>query len=111
MANYLLIESRDTFEHADSAAFYQVAADLAKAGNQVTFFLVQNGVLPARQGSVESPVERLHKDASSVSILADEFSLRERAITQDRLAAGVSSSPIDRLVDLLADPNTKAVWH
>ncbi len=111
MASYLLIESRDPFEYADSASFYQVAADLAKAGNQVTFFLVQNGVLPARRGAARSPVAKLRKDAPSVSILADDFSLRERAITQDRLAAGVSSSPIDRLVDLLADPNTKAVWH
>ena len=111
MADYVLIESRDPFEYSDTGYFYEVAADLSKAGNNVTFFLVQNGVLTARKGISNSAVDKLQKAAPGVKVLADEFSLRERAITQDRLAAGVSSSPIDHLVDLLADPNTKAVWH
>ncbi len=111
MANYLLIESRDPYQFADTGSFYQVAGDLAKAGNKVTFFLVQNGVLPARKGAANSPVAGLKKQSSNVTILADEFSLRERAISSDRLADGVRAASIDELVDLLADPDTKPVWH
>lgn len=111
MAKYLLVESRDPYQHADSESFYQTAAELARAGNQVTFFLVENGVLPARHGAANSPVPLLRKQAPGVNILADDFSLLERAITQDRLVEGVRSAAIGELVDLLAEPGTKAIWH
>ena len=111
MADYVLVESRDPFEYADTSYFYQVAEDLSKAGNNVTFFLVQNGVLTARKGISNSAVEKLQKGAPGVKILADEFSLRERAITAGKLASGVTSSDVDQLVDLLAVPGVKAIWH
>lgn len=111
MADYVLVESRDPFEYADTGYFYEVAADLSKAGNNVTFFLVQNGVLTVRKGMSNSVVEKLQKAAPSVTILADEFSLRERAITPQKLASGVVSSDVDQLVDLLAVSGVKAIWH
>ncbi len=111
MAKYLLIESRDPYQYAETGAFYQVAADLAAAGNEVTFFLVQNGVFPARQGASNSPVAQLHSKAPCVNVVADGFSLQERAIVGDRLAEGVKVAPIDDLVDLLAEPDVKAIWH
>ena len=51
MAKYLLIESRDPFDSGDVGEFYELAAGLAQDGNEVTFFLVQNGVLPAARSS------------------------------------------------------------
>ena len=48
MAKYLLIESRDPFENNIVARQYDLAVNLVKEGNDVTLFLVQNGVLPAR---------------------------------------------------------------
>lgn len=45
MARYVLVESRDPFESRDVSYFYGLAADLAAKGEQVTLFLVQNGVL------------------------------------------------------------------
>ena len=50
MTKYLLIESRDPFESNDVGYYYDLAADLARRGDEVTLFLVQNGVLPARSG-------------------------------------------------------------
>ena len=111
MADYVLIESRDPFEYTDTEYFYQVAADLSNAGNNVTFFLVQNGVLTVRKGMSNSVVEKLQKAAPGVKILADEFSLRERAITDQKLVSGVVSSDVDQLVDLLAVSGVKAIWH
>ena len=111
MANYLLIESRDPFEYADVGSFYDIATDLAREGNQVTFFLVQNGVLPARQGVAGGHVAQLLQKAPGVTVLADGFSLRERGIPQARLQEGVSPADMDRLVDMLADPATKSIWH
>ena len=111
MADYVLIESRDPFEYSDTDYFYEVAADLSKAGNNVTFFLVQNGVLTARKGISNSAVDKLQKAAPDVKVLADEFSLRERAIIGGKLASGVASSDVDELVDLLAVSGVKAIWH
>ena len=110
MANYLLIESRDTFEYGDAGYLYGLASNLAKSGNEVTFFLVQNGVLMARPGVASSPMPDLVKN-NKVQVLADEFGLRERGIPADGLAPGVAVSNVDSLVDLLATDGVKAVWH
>jgi len=55
MAKYLLIESRDPFEYGDVDYFCNMAGDLASAGNDVTLFLIQNGVLMCRQGVQGNP--------------------------------------------------------
>src|SRR5689334_5339565 len=108
MANYLLIESRDPFEHHLVAQQYELAASLVKEGNTVTLFLVQNGVLPARPGSLS----RLLTDAATagVDVLADDFSLRERGIPASRLAEGVKAAPLSIVIDQLAE-GRKAIWH
>ncbi len=108
MAKYLLIESRDPFESNEVANTYQVASGLAGAGNQVTLFLVQNGVLPARFGAKSDALAAAA--SSGVNVLADDFSLRERAIDAGQLVAGVSAAPLDVVVDQLAD-GVKAIWH
>jgi len=108
MANYLLIESRDPFDSNDAGQFYELAANLAKGGNRVTLFLVQNGVLPARQ-CVHSGALSAVADAG-VEILADEFSLDERGIATGTLVTGVSAAALDVVVDQLAE-GRKAIWH
>ncbi len=108
MARYLLIESRDPFESNDVAYYYDLATDLARHGNEVTLFLVQNGVLPARPGVHSDLLAKVAR--SGAEILADEFSLRERAIPADALIPGVKASPLDVVVDQLAE-GRKALWH
>jgi sulfur relay (sulfurtransferase) complex TusBCD TusD component (DsrE family) len=108
MHRYLLIESRDPFESADTEALLHLAEGLAKAGNAVTLFLVQNGVLPARAGARSGSLAALA--ANGVTVLADEFSLAERGISANRLIADVRPAPIERVVDDLA-AGSKAIWH
>jgi sulfur relay (sulfurtransferase) complex TusBCD TusD component (DsrE family) len=108
MAKYLLIESRDPFDSNDVANYYELATDLLKAGNEVTLFLVQNGVLPARPGKHSQALSRVAK--AGAEVLADEFSLRERGISAAKLAPGVSAAPLDVVVDQLAE-GRKAIWH
>jgi len=108
MSKYLLIESRDPFETRDVDYCYELAEGLARAGNAVTLFLVQNGVLPARLSARSKVLSDLIK--AGVEVLADEFSLRERGIPKDRLPAGVKAAPLDIVVDQLAE-GRKALWH
>ena len=108
MAKYLLIESRDPFDSSDSGYFSELVQGISNRGNETTLFLVQNGVLPARKGSKHSEtISKLIK--GKVKVLADGFSLRERAI--HNLADGVEVATIDRLVEMLLEPETKAIWH
>jgi hypothetical protein len=107
-SRYLLIESRDPYESRDCAFFAELAAQLARAGHTVTLFLVQNGVLPARgaaQGETLAVALR-----AGVDVLADEFSLRERAIPLDRLHAGVRPASLEVVMDQLEE-GRKALWH
>ena len=108
MPGYLMIESRDPFDSGDSAAFLALAEDLAKAGNKVTLFLVQNGVLPARHGARSGTLAALA--VNGVDVLADSLSLAERGISPDRLVPGIKAAALDVAVDQLAD-GCKALWH
>lgn len=108
MAKYLVIESRDPFDSSDSSYFSELVQGIASRGNETTLFLVQNGVLPARKGAKDSDViAKLIQN--QVKVLADGFSLKERAIS--KLADGVQVADIDRVVEMLLEPGTKAVWH
>lgn len=108
MAKYLLIESRDPYDSADSQNFLELVKGVRERGNDVALFLIQNGVLAARDDAQHS--ERYRELAKAgVSVLADSFSLRERAI--DRVVDGVKSAEIESLVGLLLEPGTKAIWH
>jgi predicted peroxiredoxin len=108
MAAYLLIESRDPFDSNDVGNFWDLASGLARSGNAVTLFLVQNGVLPARQ--CLHSVRIADAAAAGVEVLADEFSLRERGISPNGLVAGVKAAPLDVVIDHLA-AGCKAIWH
>ena len=112
MSKYLLVESRDPFEYGDVGYFCGVANDLATAGNDVTLFLVQNGVLMSRKGVAGDPLSScLRNPSGRIEVRADDFSLKERGIGTGSLVSGVKASNVDELVDLLVQDGIKAVWH
>ena len=108
MSHYLFIESRDAFESRDEFVI-EMATGLKAQGNEVTVFLVQNGVLSARRNAAASPLPRLLE--AGVTTLADDFSLCERGMQEDELLAGIQQTSLDSIVDMLVDQNTKAIWH
>jgi predicted peroxiredoxin len=107
MADYLLIETRDPFEFTTVNHFYRTALDLKKAGHNVTLFLVQNGVLPARRAAHDELAQLVEH---GVSVLADEFSLKERAIAPSELFPGAKAASMDVIRDKVA-AGVKAAWH
>src|SRR5947208_9231213 len=108
MSRYVLIQSKSPWESGDIGQFYSLASELGRAGNDVTFFLVQNGVMSARTGAKDAAFDQLV--GGKVRVLADDFSLRERAIEGGALKPGVKPGAIDEVVDLLAG-GAKALWH
>ena len=108
MAKYLLIEPRGPFDSGDTQCYYDLAIGLVKAGDEVALFLVQNGVMGTRKGSKDVGLGAAA--AAGVQVLADDFSLRERAIPANGLIDGVSAAPLDTVIDQLAE-GRKAIWH
>jgi predicted peroxiredoxin len=107
MTRYVFIETRDPFVSRDTQFVEETAIAAQERGHDVTVFLVQNGVLAARKRALR--LDRLAK--AGVTLLADEFSLRERGIKAEELAPGIRESGIDALVDAIVQENTKALWH
>ncbi len=108
MAKYLLIASQDPFASNEVMHYYELARDLARSGNVVTLFLVQNGVLPARPCACSQALSTVAQ--AGVEVLADEFSLRERGIPIDGLAPGVEAAHLEIVIDRLAE-GAKAMWQ
>ena len=85
MANYLFIESRDPYECADCARLLDLVGGVRARNHATTLLLIQNGVLVARPGALHG--DRLSELArAGVAVLADAFSLRERAIASADVA-------------------------
>ncbi len=106
MSKYLFIESRDPFEHNDATQTWELATALAKKGNDVALFLVQNGVLAARKGA---KVSTLSKDAG-VTLYVDDISLVERGMNSELVRDDIKVSDMDALVDLTLEEGRKAIW-
>lgn len=107
MTRYLLIESRDPFENGDVESDFALARDLAGSEANVTVFLAQNGVLPARRRARASELDQLL--AGRVRVMADEFSLRERAIASRDLRTSVAAAPLDVVLDALV-AGDRVLW-
>jgi sulfur relay (sulfurtransferase) complex TusBCD TusD component (DsrE family) len=110
MPSYLFIESRDPFETRDVEEGYRLIEELAAKNTPVTLFLVQNGVLVARQGARAEQFAALVTNPR-VTVMADAFALQERGIPTTALMPGVQAANIDTLVDLLMADDQKAIWH
>jgi len=107
MTRYVFIQSRDPFEAREPQFLEETAIAVKERGHEVTVFLVQNGVLAARQSTRR--LERLTQ--AGVTLLADDLSLRERGIRNEELAPSVQESEIGVLVYEMVQENTKANWH
>jgi predicted peroxiredoxin len=106
---YVFIESRDPFESTDTAFVADAATALRTRGRDVAVFLLQNGVLATRAAAHGSQVARLVE--AGVTVLADDFSLRERGIVAGELGPGVQEASMGTLVDLMMRPDAKTIWH
>lgn len=108
MSNYVLIDSRGPLEAADHDYLLGLAESLARAGHSVTMLLTQNGVLAARRSCPAAQgLGRLQ--ALGVTVKADDFAVKERAITL--LADGVIPIGIDAFVHKIMDAPTRVLWH
>lgn len=108
MSSYVLIGARDPTETIDGGRLYELGAALVEHGDDVVVFLVQNGVLACRTRS--APAAGLAALTAGATVLADDFSLRERGISETEVVANVRVAGIDALVDAAMEGDRKVVW-
>lgn len=105
---HLLIESQGNWNGPNAGRFLEDAAVLAETGQQVTVFLVQDGVFAAVAGAL--PVlDRLA--ALAVPVWVDDFSLAQRALSAERLAGAASVVGMDAVAGMLLSETCRVVWH
>ena len=107
MAQYLLIESKGPTDGGQYA--FDLGRQLRDLRHDVTIYLVQDGVFAARKRF--EAAEKLVAEAKTLTLLADEISLRQRGITKERLSESVRVSNMDELIDLLMEKSDKVIWH
>ncbi|MCL6270517.1 DsrE family protein [Sansalvadorimonas sp. 2012CJ34-2] len=107
MSNYMLIlscgPSEGRFHRAE-----EMARMLRNQGHETTLFLVQNATLAARPSPAGKPLQDL--TSQGISVLADEFSLKERGILPAQMAHEISPASLDLVVDALAAGH-KVLWE
>jgi sulfur relay (sulfurtransferase) complex TusBCD TusD component (DsrE family) len=108
MARYLIVDSRDLTEYTNGRYIQKVAGKLKEDGNDVTLFLIENGVIAARKGGeIGKNLTDLSKRGAK--IMADDISCKARGVAQ--LAEGVTQSNVDQLADLIAEGSDKVIWY
>ncbi len=105
MTSYVLICSSNRFESPDAVNSLHLAKQLAEGGHNVAVFFVQNGVFAA---AAADPDLRAAAEIG-VRLLADEFALRERGVTQPPHSM-VRAASLDFVVDRLA-AGDKVIWQ
>lgn len=108
MAKYLIVNSRDLQEYTSGEYIQNLAGKLQQKGNEITLFLIENGVLSARKGNeVGKNLTALTKQGTKV--MAEDVACRARGITE--MGEGITQANIDQLADLVIEGSTKIIWY
>lgn len=108
MARYLIVDSRDLTEYTSASYLQKVVGKLKEKGNDVTLFLIENGVIAARKGgAIGKNLSDLSKQGAR--IMADDISCKARGIAN--LADGVNQGTMDQLADMIAEGSDKVIWY
>ena len=107
MREVMIVETRDAAEHRGPARTAELAAGMHREGIPATIFLTENAVFAARRGS-ENTLDKAMSEG--VTVAADSFALKERAIAPDELRKGIAIADVDLIVDKLAG-GTSVMWR
>jgi sulfur relay protein TusB/DsrH len=109
MTRYVLVETKSPLEGGRYA--FDLGKQLRELKHDVTVYLLQDAVFAARKRFAAGEQLLTEGRDAGLRVLADEVSLRQRGLGQDRLSEAVTVSNMDGLVHLLMERSDKAIWH
>jgi len=107
MSRYFFIQSSDPLTDRSTDNQFSLIAQLAHKGNDVSLFLVQNGVAPAAI-QMEYPAFDSLLD-KGVKIYADTFSLQQREIDTSQLKKNIEGAELNLIIQAMLN-GEKVIW-
>lgn len=104
--NYLLVETMGWWDGGGDG-FLRAAGVLAGTGRRVVVVLVQDAV----SAVVAAPSLLRRVLDAGAAVLVDDFSLRQRALTDADVPDWVEVVDAERIAELVLVAGVKVVWH
>ncbi len=108
MARYLIVDSRDLQEYSSGRYIQNLAEKLKDRGNDVTLFLLENGVLAARKGN-EFGKNLTNLTKRGAKVMAEDVACKARGVTE--MGEGITQANMDQLADLVIEGADKVIWY
>lgn len=106
MVNLLLIMSKDPYTTETPDLVLDIGLNSKEKGNDVTLYLVEDGVTAARKSEFGDKLAAAHK--KGIKIYADDKAVLSRSLT-DKLIGWVQIKEIGALLDYIMDYD-RVVW-
>ncbi|VVB86805.1 DsrE/DsrF-like family protein [uncultured archaeon] len=100
MTSLLLLLSKDPYTTETPDLVLDIGLNANEKGNEVTLYLVEDGVTAARKSEFGNKLASAHK--KGIKIFADDKAVLSRSLT-DKLVAWVQVKEIGTLLDYIMD--------
>lgn len=108
MSSYFFVQSLDPFVDRVADTQFSLMSELAAAGNEVSLFLVQNGVASAASQAVCTEFDKLLD--KGIKIYADKFSLWQREIEVTQLKKNIEGAELHVVIQAMVN-GEKVIWN
>ncbi len=106
MTNLLMVLSKDPYTTETPDLALDIGLDAKEKGNDVSFYLVEDGVTAARKSEFGDKLSAAHK--KGIKIYADDKAVLSRSLT-DKLISWVEIREIGTLLDFIMEYD-RVVW-
>jgi predicted peroxiredoxin len=107
MTNLLLVLSKDPYTTEIPNLVLDIGLIAKKKGNNVSLYLVEDGVTAARKGEFGSRL--IDAKEKGIKILADDKAIQSRGLNGN-LIPDVEINEIGVLLDHIIEDNTRVAW-
>ncbi len=106
MTNLLMVLSKDPYTTETPDLALDIGLDAKEKGNDVSFYLVEDGVTAARKSEFGDKLSAAHK--KGIKIYADDKAVLSRSLT-NKLISWVEIKEIGTLLDFIMEYD-RVVW-
>lgn len=106
MTNLLMVLSKDPYTTETPDLALDIGLDAKEKGNDVSFYLVEDGVTAARKSEFGDKLSAAHK--KGIKIYADDKAVLSRSLT-NKLISWVEIKEIGTLLDFIMEYDS-VVW-
>jgi sulfur transfer complex TusBCD TusB component (DsrH family) len=107
MTKLLLILSKDPYTTETPDLVLDIGLNAKEKGNDVAFYLIEDGVTAARNGEFGKKLTAAHQ--KGIKLYADDKAVLSRSLT-GKMVGGVETQEISTLLDFIMDDYDRVAW-